>query len=408
MRKISVFVLLLLFAFACSEEEDNAINDTGTDVLVGDVGETGDSGDVGETGDSGDVGETGDSGEVGETGDSGGKKEEDYAFIVNAAPDYKSATYSVMKVSDKSVSKDKGADIIHTDAVVRTYNGLIYVVNRFGADNITILDPKNNFSIVKQFSVGAGSNPQDIVVLNDKIFITKMNSNEVDIYNSSDYSKSGGIDLSKYADSDNIAEPQDMILYKDKLYITVLRLDQNNYFSPTDKSYLLVVDPSGVKVQKEIELGKPNPAGGIFLDEENNRIIIAETGSFGATDGRVELLDINSDAITQQVIPESEWGGDLNKIVYAKNRIFAVISDANFNTSLKSYSFESAKIETVYSTTGFSISGISLYNNLELYLCDRTVEKPGLRVFDIEDLTQKTTDPIDTGLPPVSLVFFRM
>ncbi len=377
-KKISLFVLMFLFMFACSDNEDSNNADTGMDVLQSDTGGEADT----------------------------GIQKTDYAFIVNAAPDYKSATYSVMRLSDKTISKDK--DVIHTDAVARTFNDLIFVINRMGADNITVLDPKKDFAIIKQFSVGAGTNPQDLVVFKDKIFVTKQLSNTIDIYNLSDYSKAGGIDISRYADSDGDAEPQDLLIYKDKLYLTVLRLDKNNYYSPTDKSYLLVINPSTLQIEKEVVLGSTNPFAGIYLDSENDRILVGETGSFGVNDGRIEFFDITSGIITQQIISESDWGGDLNRISYSKNKVFAVVSDSSFNTLLKVYDLVSAQIKTVYETTGFNIAGIAIFNNSELYLCDRDKLKPGIRIFDIDNLNQKTSDPIDTGLPPVSLIFFSM
>ncbi|MCX7943111.1 MAG: hypothetical protein N2746_01195, partial [Deltaproteobacteria bacterium] len=160
--------------------------------------------------------------------------------------------------------------------------------------------------------------------------------------------------------------------------------------------------------RQEIVLGATNPFAGILLDERNERIVIGETGKFGETDGRVEFFSIKDGIITPQNIPESKWGGDLNRIAFVKNKVFAVISDANFNTSLKVYDLANATLKPVYETTGFSLAGISIFSEVELFLCDRDLKKPGIRIFDIESLTQKTSEPIDTGLPPVSLVFFKM
>ncbi|MGB9599604.1 MAG: YncE family protein [Myxococcota bacterium] len=388
MRRISfLLIVLLAFFYACSDREDektsDILQDASMDVLVGSDTEVNDV-------------PVGSDAEV---------NKEDYAFIINAAPDYSSGSFSIMKLSDKGVTKDKG--VIHSDAVARYFGDYIYVINRMGADNITIYDPNNDFSIVKQFSVGAGTNPQDVALYNGKIYITKQLSNEIDIFRASNYSKIGSIDISKYADKDGYAEPQDILLYKDRLYVTILRLDKDNYYSPTDKSYLIVIDPSTDKIEKEILLGSTNPFAGMVIDEENERIIIAETGSFGATDGRVEFYSINDGIITQSFVSESEWGGDLNKIAYSRNKIFAVISDSNFNTLLKVYDTLSSKMSDVYQSQGFNLAGIAIYNGSDLFLCDRTKEKPGLRIFDIESLKQKTENPIDTGLPPVSLIFFK-
>jgi len=372
MKRVSLFFLMaIFFIYACSDEGGSS----STDVTV----------------------------------DAGGDVAPDscsyhtYAFTVNAAPDYSSGSFSLINFDKGTIEKDKG--VIHSDSVARVYGDLVYVVGRLGADNITIYDPYKGFSVVKQFSVGSGSNPQDVAVYSNKIYVSKMASNDIDIYSSLDYSKIGSIDISKYADKDGFAEPQNLLLYQDKLYLTVLRLDKDNYYAPTDKSYLLVIDPKTDKIEKEIELGATNPFAGMV--ESGGRIFIAETGKFGETDGRIEIYSVRDGIITQQIIPESELGGDLNNITYSGDKLFSVISDSNFNTILVAYDLASAKKSIIYQSTGFSLAGISIYNG-RLYLCDRTKDKPGLRVFSTSDFTQKTTDPIDVGLPPVSLVFLEV
>src|SRR5262245_44680957 len=56
------------------------------------------------------------------------------------------------------------------DPVVRVDSGRIFVVNRFGADNVTVVDGQI-FALVAQFSTGAGTNPQDVAVHGDTLFV---------------------------------------------------------------------------------------------------------------------------------------------------------------------------------------------------------------------------------------------
>ena len=51
------------------------------------------------------------------------------------------------------------------DAVLRYHQGLLYVVERFGCDNVRVLDPNASFAVVQQFSVGNGANPNDIAIV---------------------------------------------------------------------------------------------------------------------------------------------------------------------------------------------------------------------------------------------------
>ena len=56
----------------------------------------------------------------------------------------------------------------------RWHDGLLYVVNRFGQDNVQVLNPAQGFATVQQFSTGAGSNPHDIAFASPvKAYVTR-------------------------------------------------------------------------------------------------------------------------------------------------------------------------------------------------------------------------------------------
>src|SRR5205814_950471 len=75
--------------------------------------------------------------------------------------DFSTGSLSVGDLDTRVVTKDVAS--VGSDAVARFYGGLLYVVNRFGGDNIQVIDPAQNYATIRQFSVGNGSNPQDIV-----------------------------------------------------------------------------------------------------------------------------------------------------------------------------------------------------------------------------------------------------
>ena len=55
-------------------------------------------------------------------------------------------------------------ETVGTHSTVRHFDGLHYVVNRSPDDNVQVIDP-GTFETILQFSVGAGSNPHDILVV---------------------------------------------------------------------------------------------------------------------------------------------------------------------------------------------------------------------------------------------------
>ena len=67
-------------------------------------------------------------------------------FILVSTTDFSTGSTSSLDPTDKTPTLN--VEPIHSDAVVREFDGRIYVVNLAGADNIQILDPCNNFDTV--------------------------------------------------------------------------------------------------------------------------------------------------------------------------------------------------------------------------------------------------------------------
>ena len=77
---------------------------------------------------------------------------------------------------------------------------------------------------------------------------------------------------------------------------------------------------------------------------------------------------------------EEELGGDINGLAIYKNRGFAVISDASYNTGLFGFSLSGGGVDAIYQPTGFVLGSISV-NGDELWVSDRTATNPGCQNF---------------------------
>src|SRR5690606_4603267 len=64
------------------------------------------------------------------------------------------------------------------DPVLRHIGDKLYIVNRFGSNNVTILDAKT-MQFEEQISTGASSNPQDVAVVGDKLYVPAMGTTGV-------------------------------------------------------------------------------------------------------------------------------------------------------------------------------------------------------------------------------------
>jgi DNA-binding beta-propeller fold protein YncE len=307
---------------------------------------------------------------------------------------------------------------VSPDAVLRVFNGLLYVVNRSGADNIQVLDPANNFVTVKQFSVGNGSNPHDIVFASPtKAYVTRYDTSDLWVVNPQTGAHTGTISLAGFADADGIPEMDHMALWAGRLFVSIERLDRNNFYAPAGGSLLAVIDPVTDAVI-DLNPGAPGPQG-ILLPEQNpttelmldpaGKLLVGCTGAYGALDGGVARIDPAALTVEATEVTESALGGDLNDVTpFSATRGFAVISDPSFNTVLRSYDRGTGLVTgTLFATAGFNLADAEIDDRAELWLCDRTASAPGLRVFDAVTGAQITTSPspLSTGLPPQDIAF---
>jgi len=306
---------------------------------------------------------------------------------------------------------------LHSDAVARYFEPYIYVVNRKGGDNIQILDPGNDFATVRQFSVGAGSDPHDILVLSPtKAYVTRYDTNVIWIVNPSLGVQTGSIDLSALADADGLAEIDMMCRVGNRAFVTVQRLDRENYWGPVGTSYVTVVDtqtdalvdvdPETAGVQP-IGLTRTNPYSDIQLDPYTGRLYLSCAGFWGLRDGGIEEIDpvgLHSDSL---IFTETAAGGDMTDVeIDGGKRGFAIVSDDNFFTVLISFDAETGvKTGTLYDPDAYVIQDIEVSPWDELYVADRTPTLPGIRIYDVFTNTQLTAAPIDVCLPPFDITF---
>jgi len=341
----------------------------------------------------------------------------DYVFAVTT--DYgPSGRFSVADVVPPwSVDANLGS--VHSDAVARHHGGLIYIVNRLYADNIQVLDPEQNFATVIQFSVGPGSNPQDIAVVSpDRAYVSRYESVWLYEVNPVAGAVVDSIDLSGFADADGLPDMTQMALVGDLLFVAIQRLDRDNFWLPVFPSYLAVIDTNTnalvdadplVPGVQGIELTGLNPTSEIQVDEEAGIMYIGESGQWNVSDGGVDAIDAVGLTALGFVTTEGQLGGDVGDFTLPVNgRGHAVlsVSSPGWESYCVSFDWTSGDlIDEVWRPGNFSVEDIEVHPGTgQLFLCDRTYTDPGVRVFSAVDGAQLTTSPLDVGLPPFDLV----
>jgi len=347
------------------------------------------------------------------------------AFVVTG--DFETGSYAVLPIQDpRAAAVDLGA--VHGDAVARTYENQIYVVNRFGADNIQRIDPQQNWETVFQCSVGNGSNPHDIAFASPrKAYVSRYEESSVAIVDPSvgpdcEGFWIGEIDLSSFADADGIPEMDQMVIVNGLLFVALQRLNRNLFFEPTDASFLVVIDTAtdqpidtrpNTPAIDPIELTWTNPLGagkGLPLDPATGDILVVQVGSFATIgDGGVETIAPTTFARSRILITEEDLGLNITDFVAVDGRnAWAIAVDEHFlnqvvqiDMNLREIVQTPLRSETILTDMEFEPQSGSIW------LSDRSFDNAGVRVFQASDGAGIENPPFTTGLPPVDIVFLE-
>jgi len=333
------------------------------------------------------------------------------AFV--AATDFATGSLADVTFGPPRVATPNVASI-SSDAVVRWYGGLVYVVNRFNFDNIQVLDPANGFSVERQFSVGNGANPHDIEFASPtKAYVTRYELADLLIVNPSTGARIDSISLAPFADADGIPEMDHLAFRNGRLFVTLQRLDRNNFFTPAGGSQVVVIDGS-TDTFVDVDPGTPGTQG-LLLPAQNpvtelvvdpfRQLVVGCVGSFGLLDGLIASIDPIALTVATE-ITEAALGGDIGDVATLNATDgFAVISDASFNTALKSYRRDLGTAQTMITSNGFFLADIEINDRGELWVCDADFTHPGIRIFNAQSHSELTPSPISTGLPPFDIAF---
>lgn len=326
-------------------------------------------------------------------------------------------TGSLSAVSMPSLASACDVASPHSDARLRFFGGQLYVVNRFGADNIQIVDPVS-YGTVRQFSVGNGANPYDVAVLSPtRAYVTRYERRELWIVDPSTGLKTGEIDLGGFADADGVPEMDRIAVVGPFAFVSLQRIDRNGGFVPTDSSLVAVIDtrtdalvdcdPVAAGVQA-ILLPRTNPVTDFALDVTTSRLLIGCVGFYGVLDGGIVAIDAAGLTSTEVVVSDAELGGDCNDLVLiSPTHAYAIINTSAFVTQLVRVNPATAAVgPTLFDPGAFALSDVEWDGGSELWLCDSRFVGGAVRRFStLTDLA--VGSPLSCTLPPQGITFDR-
>lgn len=340
---------------------------------------------------------------------------ENRAFVVTT--DFSTGGLSAIDLTTRTVTPD--VQSVFSDARARFFDGLIYVVNRFGQDNLQVIDPGLGYSTIHQFSTGNGSNPADVMVISPhKAFVTLYERPDLLVMDPTTGAYLDTVPLGGFADADGIPEMDHMARFGHRLFVSLQRLDRNAGFTPTAFSSVVVVDVDadtvvdanpGLPGVQAITLAAKNPVTAFSYDPVARMFYVGCAGAYGVLDGGITKLDPIALTSPGVAISEATLGGEVGDVEWhTATHGYAIVSDpVTFDASLVTWNPTlGTKLATLLTPGGFSLPGMALDDRDELYVCDNSFTTPGVHVFSVvTDLA--IAGPLGTGLPPNDVLFDR-
>lgn len=356
------------------------------------------------------------------------------------ATDFASSGQLMKADSNVEAINNTGITGLGSSAIIRSFDGLLYVLHDgfsvASYDNVQVIDPSKGFITTKQFSTGVGTNPNDIVVVGSKAFITLYSPDRnakvvnedaqpidllvIDLTNGSQVK---GISFADYLNIDDSlnARAGQMVLNGNKIYVCLQDLDGDS-FTHNAPGKIAVINVNTLAIEQVFTLKGRNP---VDIALANNTLFIAlqapydfALGDFDTANnfGGLEILPLaGGESI---LLADEDLGGYIERVAVSDNQVFGVASQFDttsfeYNSTIFTLPFTAASINDVstFIDNSADIRDMAVNGNNQLWVARREIKsgegsasKPQVDVFNAETGVQIGSSLIPP-VPVTSITF---
>lgn len=283
------------------------------------------------------------------------------------------------------------------DPVVTVQGAQILQINRLGTDTVSLFEP-GEWVPAAQFSVGAGTNPHDAVVIDEALFVSLYEEPQVAVFDLSGQPL-GRVDLSEYAGSDGVPEVSDLVVYEDRVYAALQRLDRDDAWRD-DGGLVVAINPVSFEVEQTWQVG-PNPnlalrrAGGLLV----------RTGLYLRAEGGVRVLAPDTDTLHPYFLSALDEGVAITSYVEREDgRGFFIGEHAEDDYAL--YCWDGTQVIEAAASVAWP-SDLALDPRGRAWVSHRGLQGvEGVSVWDPVTCAPLLDAPLATALAPYSIAFF--
>jgi hypothetical protein len=317
---------------------------------------------------------------------------------------------STIALPDRAVTRNVADGVADGDPVVRHQEGRIYIVNRFGSDNVTVLDADSH-ELIAQISTGEGSNPQDVAALGDTLYVVALNTPEILILDLArpEAGVVATIDLSSLDENDGMPDCNSIYRVENFLYVSCGVLQS---FMPVMPGKVAIIDTSINDLNTVLSLETRNPVGFLQRAPAGSSIagdLLVATVEFSQlTIGCIERIHTSGPMLgtSSCLISNELLGGYATDVEPGLGETLYIAALTSYegggapNSAMTSYDLGTGELRpSPLSPASQSIFDLAWCPGDVLLAAD--AESGGIRVYE-SDGTELTAAPLDVGLPPVT------
>jgi hypothetical protein len=327
-------------------------------------------------------------------------------FVV--AGDYTSTGIaSTIALPELAVTRNVASGVASSDPVVRYQDGRIYIVNRYGRDNVTVLDAGDH-RLIAQISTGAGSNPQDVAARGDTVYVAALARSGILVL---DLARPGDgviqtIDLAALDPSDGMPDCNSVHLVGDTLYAACGALVGFEAVAP---GKVAVIDATSNTFTGSFDLETGNPVGFLHAAPADGALagdlLVATVDYDQLTTGCIERIHTGDTPSAACLIENQRLGGYASDIAAGVGGVLYLALIRGYDAGgpdavLTSYDPGSDSLrEAPISPAGQRIFDLAWCPGDLLLAADAAAG--GIRVYAAGG-AELTSAVLDVGLPPVA------
>ena len=294
---------------------------------------------------------------------------------------------SALNLSTMTMKQNISAGTVGSDPVLKKLGDKLYIVNR-GENNVTVLDAAT-FSYLGQLGTGAGSNPQDVAVVGDKMYIPALGTTGV-VVGTLGATATITIDLHTVL-ATNTTQPDCVAACAvgTDVYVACENLD--NGFQPVTNGLIAVIDSTTDTVRTHFSLPVKNPQS-LIHQLPDTRLVVS---TYDAVNGCIAAITPGTTPTATCLTTNALLGGEPTTVEVAGAKIWVAYTTDFTDGKVRAYDTATSSLAPVINPAAEAIRDLAVCPDGKLVGADFT-GNGGLRVYD--GTTELTTAAVPIGL----------